>query len=326
MMNKRFVWVLVCAILLMALLSVVQNDVFLQNEAGEAVAVMLYFPRKEGEKMSETMLLQERRVLMVADAGDVSEVARAVVEALAAGPEEESMERLLSKEAVVRWVTYSEGWLGISFRSSLARAASNVAVSPSSATEMLSRYCIVLSLSSVSFPDGERVEQFSFYTGDELQKSPAGSGMLAAADVVESVAEAPISYNAVLYYPEAGALRAERRTIETRSNQSVEYYIVQELIKGPADDKKGSTLPDGLSAISANTEYGTCYVNVSKEFISLFEGDTEAVTLSLYSIVNSLTELDTVRTVKFLVEGQAVGELGEFDLSGYFQRDIGYSS
>lgn len=45
-------------------------------------------------------------------------------------------------------------------------------------------------------------------------------------------------------------------------------------------------------------------VNLSKEFIEGNNQNSDAIKLSIYSVVNTLTELNEVNSVKFLIDGE----------------------
>ena len=80
-------------------------------------------------------------------------------------------------------------------------------------------------------------------------------------------------------------------------------------------------LPQDIKLLSAETKDGVCFVNFSADFISKISGGTTQENLALYSIVNSLCELDKVNKVQILVEGKKPASLGSVDLSQPFEAD-----
>ena len=96
----------------------------------------------------------------------------------------------------------------------------------------------------------------------------------------------------------------EGRTVTVNSKESLEYVLVNELIKGPSAGYIYPTIPEGTKAISVETKEGTCFVNLSQEFKSRHSGGSAGEIMTIYSIVNTLTELDSVEKVQFLIEGQ----------------------
>ena len=69
------------------------------------------------------------------------------------------------------------------------------------------------------------------------------------------------------------------------------------------------------------TKEGICFVNLSKEFKTTHIGGTSAETMTIYSIVNTLGELDSVEKVQFLIEGQKEDEYIHFIFNEPFQPD-----
>lgn len=119
-------------------------------------------------------------------------------------------------------------------------------------------------------------------------------------------------------------LVSQQRGIEVKQSLSLEYQIVEQLIKGP-DISDGSTLlqtvPSDTKIKDIKTEEGICYVNLSRDFVKKKGNVSELIII--YSIVNSLTELEGVNKVQFLIEGEKINEYnGDLDFSKPFERNI----
>lgn len=110
----------------------------------------------------------------------------------------------------------------------------------------------------------------------------------------------------VLYFSDENSeyLVAERRNVEISGNDTVEKVIVNELLKGPTEGGHLKTIPQEAKILSIETKDNVCFVNFSKEFAEKASGGTTGEMLTVYSVVNSLTELVTVDMVQFLVEGE----------------------
>lgn len=80
--------------------------------------------------------------------------------------------------------------------------------------------------------------------------------------------------------------------------------VLRELIKGPRDYILSPTIPQQTRLYSVTTVEGACYVNFSKEFVTNFQGDQRQEITAVYSIINSLTELNHINKVQILVEGE----------------------
>ena len=110
----------------------------------------------------------------------------------------------------------------------------------------------------------------------------------------------------VLYFSDEYAeyLVPERRNIEITGGDTIEKSVVTELIKGPTEGGHVRTIPQDTKLLSIETKNGVCFVNLSKEFVDKHTGGSTGERLTIYSIVNSLTELGTIEKVQFLIEGE----------------------
>ena len=103
-----------------------------------------------------------------------------------------------------------------------------------------------------------------------------------------------------------------------KSASHLASVIVRELIKGPsADTGYKPTIPVGTklrTPVSIKTR--TAMVDLSNEFKTKHPGGKDAEKMTIYSIVNSLTELTDIQKVKFLIAGKQ-----QKDFMGYFQFD-----
>lgn len=127
-----------------------------------------------------------------------------------------------------------------------------------------------------------------------------------------------------LYFSDKNAekLVAEERTIEVNPNVPLEKYIVEQLIKGPESANLLPTIPAETTIKEIETKDGICYVDLSNEFRTKHSGGSTGETFTIYSIVNSLTELPNIKKVQFLIEGEKQQEYkGHYDFSGPFERD-----
>lgn len=128
----------------------------------------------------------------------------------------------------------------------------------------------------------------------------------------------------VLYFsdPEGKALVAEERTIP--KVEGIARETIKELISGPHPESGLlGTIPEGTALRDINIRPdGLAIVDFSKELITNFNGDSTSEILTVYSIVNTLTQFDTVKEVQILVDGQVVETInGHVDVSEAMARD-----
>lgn len=98
--------------------------------------------------------------------------------------------------------------------------------------------------------------------------------------------------------------------------------IVKELINGPTSKNALATIPKGTklrSPVSINGNVAT--VDLTKEFIDNHPGGKNEAQMTVYSIVNSLTELKDIEKVKFTIDGAAKSDFkGVIQLNAVFPR------
>lgn len=128
----------------------------------------------------------------------------------------------------------------------------------------------------------------------------------------------------VLYFsdPTGNYLVAEKRTIPLV--EGIARATIEELIKGPGPDSQLlPTVPPGtvLKDINIRPD-GLARVDFSKELIANHSGGSLGESLTVYSIVNTLTQFPTVKQVQFLVDGQYVKTIaGHVDVSTAMSRN-----
>ena len=106
-------------------------------------------------------------------------------------------------------------------------------------------------------------------------------------------------------------------------NTSLEKIIVEKLISGPANSDKYATLPADMRLLNISVNNNICYVNLSSEFFT--EMVNVSAMLPVYSIVNSLCELETVDGVKILINGNSTKAFREsinLDTTFYFNEEL----
>jgi germination protein M len=91
-----------------------------------------------------------------------------------------------------------------------------------------------------------------------------------------------------------------------KSVNNLASVIVKELIKGPMENTgMKPTIPEGTKLRSpVNINAGIAVVDLTREFVDKHPGGKDAEQMSIYSIVNSLTELKEIQKVKFAVDGK----------------------
>ena len=111
------------------------------------------------------------------------------------------------------------------------------------------------------------------------------------------------------------------RTIKITDQQPIEQYIINELIKGTKEKSMNSILSPDTVLASVDVEENLCYLNFKSNFIAENTGGDSHEKLVIYSIVNSLTELQTIGRVQFYIDGKRVENFGSMNIKNYISRD-----
>ena len=126
-----------------------------------------------------------------------------------------------------------------------------------------------------------------------------------------------------LYFSDLNSehLIAEAREITVSPKETMEMRIIKELLKGPVNPNLMKTIPSETKILSVETKEGICFVNFSQEFRTRHTGGSAGEMMTVYSIVNSLTEIDGVEKVQFLIEGQKKDVFIHLIFNEPFSRD-----
>lgn len=113
--------------------------------------------------------------------------------------------------------------------------------------------------------------------------------------------------NVTLYFPDTqkGCLKKIVKQIPSNNLYTDEQIVVEELIVGPGNNKNlAKSMPDDTRLLNIVTKEMVCYVNLSREFLK-FRDDISAE-MTIYSIVNSLSELSSIGSVVINIDGETV--------------------
>lgn len=180
-----------------------------------------------------------------------------------------------------------------------------------STAETICRSSIVWTLTSLDFVENVRLEVDSAPLCNE---AGAEYGLLNRQNIlIDAEISADTTEYAILrlYFANAEGtdLAVEERLVEVSANQAREKTILELLIAGPLEDGHQKTIPVETKIRDITTTGdGTCYVNLSQDFIVRQNRTDANERLAVYSIVNSLCELDSVDKVQFLFEGEKLDD------------------
>ncbi len=124
-------------------------------------------------------------------------------------------------------------------------------------------------------------------------------------------------------YIETGDESLEKLIVEKRmveyGDVTLEEKIVRELMKGPENTEKASTvIPSSIKLLGVEVADGTAYVNFAQE--GLYGGSMEE-SFTINQIVSSLLDLDSVDRVQFLIDGKKAETLmGHYSIEEAFEN------
>lgn len=138
-------------------------------------------------------------------------------------------------------------------------------------------------------------------------------GKLGRGDIVMDgdISAEPTNYEILTLYFENSngtGLGTEIREVQVNPNLPLERYVIEQLIKGPEDSILKRTIPSDTKIRDISTADGICYVDLSSEFIAKQIGSDNSSMAAVYSIVNSLGEIEGISKVQFLIEGEKVDD------------------
>ena len=151
------------------------------------------------------------------------------------------------------------------------------------------------------------VEHVGIYSGDQMLRSRDGTplGPFAANDFIDSVSNVN-NYGTtelLLYFADASGkmLVGETRTVTYRADTPLEELVVEQLLSGPRAAGSRPVFADGTRLLSLSVNDNICYLNFNREFLTAIPDEDPNVTI--YALVNSLAELDSVQRVQIAVDG-----------------------
>ncbi len=150
-------------------------------------------------------------------------------------------------------------------------------------------------------------------------------GFISASDInLEDEEYSSEMRDIVLYFADRSekSLISEERTIKITDQQPIEQYIINELIKGPKTGEGQPLLSKNTVLISVDVDDMICYLNFKSSFIKENIGGGDHERLVIYSIVNTLTEIESISQVQFYMDGKRVENFGSVPISDYLARDL----
>lgn len=111
------------------------------------------------------------------------------------------------------------------------------------------------------------------------------------------------------------------RTVIYNSNISKDKLIVEELLKGPNGEGIYPTINPDTVLLGVTSRDGVCYINFDKSFLT--NPYAVSANVSLWSVVNSVTELPDVDRVQISIDGDTSQTyMDSLSLRTVYERDL----
>jgi len=172
------------------------------------------------------------------------------------------------------------------------------------------------------------VEGVSFFVEDKPVMNTEGElvGVMTADTFVDTSMDSMGNYDRTevnLYFAAADGktLSVEKRVVVYPTNVALEKMILEQLIAGPKESGYLPTLSSDRKINSITVKEGICYVDLTEPMIDVTQFVAENI--SVYSIVDSLTELDYINKVQISVDGNQKRTLrGTMNLDMVYERNL----
>lgn len=254
---------------------------------GKTIKVSLYFA-SEGN----SALKKENRDVQVIDGA----ILKACVQALIDGPAAKGLRRTIPEGTTIRGISIKDNVATVDFSGEFAKT--------NGLDEVTARLSVVNTLTEIN-----GIERVRLRIEGEDMIGPSGLPLGAMSPALLDDDGKPVpgrNVSLTLYFSDSQAMYIvpEKRDVAVSNNDRLEKVIFIELMKGPAGKDSRGVIPKGTELLSVNTEKGLCTIDLSSEFVDNSPGGSASESMTINSIVNSLTELDYIDKVQFLIEGK----------------------
>lgn len=191
------------------------------------------------------------------------------------------------------------------------------------AREVLCRAAVVLTLTQ------KKEIEFVSFTVDNVPLKEENGKVLSAMKAEDFVSNLGSGNNVkaasdfTLYFAnqKGSKLKEYKMNNAKYGGKSKERFIIEQLIAGPKEKGYTATLSSKVKIISIVTANNICYVDFDENFLT--EQSVVNNSLVIYSIVNSLSELDEIHKVQISVNGDSMLSYhNEISISEPFVRNL----
>ena len=191
--------------------------------------------------------------------------------------------------------------------------------------QIICRTAIVQTLTQLPY-----VDSVKFYINGKPLMNSNGKpiGYTKSGDIVLNDSDFLVdgeNYSVDLFFAckDTDGLKNEKRDIKVKSSDNIAKLVLDELIKGPTDNNLIATIPKDTVINDLLVKDGVCYVDLNKIFGDYLAVGNQQNLLTVYSIVNSLTELPYINQVQFLIDGAKQEDFkSDIEFNNLFSRNL----
>ncbi|ACL70299.1 GerMN domain-containing protein [Halothermothrix orenii] len=112
----------------------------------------------------------------------------------------------------------------------------------------------------------------------------------------------------LLYFSTSDAmyLKAEKRMVKA---DHIYLNTLKELIKGPESNNLNPTIPEGVEILDLRVKDGIAYIDFNRALKDNHWGGSTGESMTVYSIVNTMTQFPEIEKVQFMLEGEKIETL-----------------
>ena len=301
---RRLAAALLCAMLLLA--TGCAYAVVTDQQAADEY--LLYFQEADlSGAAGGDALRAEKRQLESAETWNTAFLAEQLVTELLNGPQDETLKGVVPAGTVLLSLELEGSRAKVDLSSSY-RILSGVSLT-------LADYAITLTLTQL--PEISSVS--ITVRGEEL--AYRDTQRFDARDLLMSTNEDVVgTVTAQLYFlSEGGLLLTEERTLDLYEGDSQADAVVEALAAGPTEKTLYPVLPEGFQVKSVWLEENVCYVNLPTAALAEIPAESR-LDLALRALARSLSGLETVDEVRFLVDGEFAESYGGVTLTAPYTR------
>lgn len=256
-----------------------------QDKEEDTSGMYVYFINKEGDELTK----EEYRIKSDNENNQISDL----LDALSQNGDNEKDKAAIPENVIVNGFNLENGIVTVDFNSEYNQLKNQ--------REVMCRAAVVLTLIQVNAVDG-----IAFTVEDEPYEKVPGTklGVMDASSFVSMLRGGDDQFaraDFLLFFGNGDGSKLKRYDLKNANygNKTKEEFIIDKLISGPDKDGYTPTLNKNIKLRSVSTSNNICYVDFDSSFLTERSGVLDEV--CIYSIVNSLCELNDIHEVQITV-------------------------